>query len=93
MLTHRNLIAAVLTRRPLLPSPEDDTVVSVSPFFHIAGISHLNASLHAGATLVLLPRFDLQTFLRLLQEYRATRVVAPAADRPRAQPAPDRGRV
>ena len=38
MLTHRNLVAAVLTRRPLLPSPEDDTVVGVSPFFHIAGI-------------------------------------------------------
>jgi acyl-CoA synthetase (AMP-forming)/AMP-acid ligase II len=77
MLTHRNLIAAVLTRRQMIPSPEDDTVVSVSPLFHIAGISVLNAYLHAGATLVLMPRFDLPTLLRLLQEYRATRVALP----------------
>ena len=77
MLTHRNLIAAVLTRRQMLPSPEDDTVVSVSPLFHIAGISVLNAYLHAGATVVLMPRFDLQTLLQLLQQYRATRVALP----------------
>jgi len=61
----------------MLPSPEDDTVVSVSPLFHIAGISVLNAYLHAGATIVLMPRFDLQTLLQLLQQYRATRVALP----------------
>ena len=49
----------------------------VSPLFHIAGISMLNSSLHAGATLVLMPRFDLQTFLRILQDYRATRADLP----------------
>ncbi len=77
MLTHRNLVASLLTRLPLLPAPEEDTVVGVSPFFHIAGLSHLNSALHAGATLVLLPRFDLQTFLGVLQEFRATRVSIP----------------
>ena len=77
MLTHRNLVASVLTRLPLLPALEDDTVVSVSPFFHIAGMNHLNSALHAGATIVLLPRFDLQTFLQLLQDSRATRVSIP----------------
>jgi acyl-CoA synthetase (AMP-forming)/AMP-acid ligase II len=77
MLTHRNLIAAIVTRRAMLPAPEDDTVVNVSPLFHIVGISNLNATLHAGATLVLVPRFDFQTFLRLLQDYRATRTAVP----------------
>jgi len=77
MLTHRNLIAAVMTRRVMLASPEDDTAVCVTPLFHIAGISVLNGILHAGATLVLMPRFDFQTFLRLMQTYRATRTALP----------------
>jgi acyl-CoA synthetase (AMP-forming)/AMP-acid ligase II len=77
MLTHRNLIASVLTRRVMLASPEDDTVVCVTPLFHIAGIAVLNGTLHAGATLVLMPRFDFQTLLRILQDYRATRAVLP----------------
>lgn len=77
MLTHRNLIAAITTRWVLLPAPEDDTAVCVTPLFHIAGISILNGTLHAGATLVLMPRFEFQTFLCLLQEYRATRTALP----------------
>jgi acyl-CoA synthetase (AMP-forming)/AMP-acid ligase II len=77
MLTHSNLVAALLTRLPLIPAPEGDTVVGVSPFFHIAGLSHLSSALHAGATLVLQPRFDLQTFLQVLQDSRATRVSIP----------------
>src|SRR5215216_2766914 len=77
MLTHSNLVAALLTRLPLIPALEGDTVVGVSPFFHIAGMSHLSSALHAGATLVLLPRFDLQTFLQVLQDSRATRVSIP----------------
>jgi acyl-CoA synthetase (AMP-forming)/AMP-acid ligase II len=77
MLTHRNLLASVLTRRAVLPAPEDDAYLCVTPLFHIAGISVLNGTLHAGATIVLLPRFDFQTFLRLLQDYRATRTALP----------------
>jgi acyl-CoA synthetase (AMP-forming)/AMP-acid ligase II len=77
MLTHRNLIAGVLTRQSAAPVPEDDTIVIVSPMFHIAGLSVMNMMLHAGATLVLMPRFDFQTLLRILQDYRATRAVLP----------------
>jgi acyl-CoA synthetase (AMP-forming)/AMP-acid ligase II len=74
MLTHRNLIASVTTRQLADPIDDHDTVVSVYPLFHIAGITHLNISLHAGASHILLPRYDLQTLLRLLQDYRATRI-------------------
>jgi acyl-CoA synthetase (AMP-forming)/AMP-acid ligase II len=77
MLTHRNLIASVLTRRLVDPIDEDDTGVAVYPLFHIAGITNLNASLYAGTSYVLLPRFDLRMLLRLLQEYRATRTAVP----------------
>src|SRR4029453_9630824 len=75
MLTHRNLIAAVLVWQAVDPVPEDETAVMVFPMFHINGLRTLAINLYAGKTLVLLPRFDLQTLLRLLQDYRATRVV------------------
>jgi acyl-CoA synthetase (AMP-forming)/AMP-acid ligase II len=77
MLTHGNLVASVLGRQPMLPCPEDDTIASIAPLFHIAGLSAMNANLYAGATSILMPRFDLQTFLRILQDYRATRAVVP----------------
>ena len=93
MLTHRNLVAAVLTRPPMILPSQDDTIVIVSPVFHIAGISMLNASLHAGATLVLMPRFDFQTLLQLLRRGIGPRAPYAAAGPPRAQPKPARGRL
>jgi acyl-CoA synthetase (AMP-forming)/AMP-acid ligase II len=78
MLTHRNWITNVLIWQAIDRMSEDDTVVCVFPLFHAGGIIHLNWFLHAGATQVLMPRYDFQTFLRLLQDYRATNVgVAP----------------
>jgi acyl-CoA synthetase (AMP-forming)/AMP-acid ligase II len=78
MLTHRNLIAEVLSWHRMDAIAEDDVVAVVFPFFHIGGIVSLNVFLSQGATLVIMPRFDFATFLRLLQDYRATRTaVAP----------------
>jgi acyl-CoA synthetase (AMP-forming)/AMP-acid ligase II len=51
----------------------DDTVVCVLPLFHIYGMTVLmNAGISVGATLVMLPRFDLQQFLQVVQDYRVT---------------------
>ena len=49
------------------------------PFFHIYGMQVLmNLGLRAGATIVTMPRFDLEQFLSLHQEHRLTRAfVAP----------------
>jgi acyl-CoA synthetase (AMP-forming)/AMP-acid ligase II len=78
MLTHRNLVAQVVSWRAYDPIVEDDLFVVVFPFFHIAGIAFLNVYLSQGCTLVIMPRFDFATFLRLLQDYRATRTtIAP----------------
>jgi acyl-CoA synthetase (AMP-forming)/AMP-acid ligase II len=71
------MVANTITRQPLLPNLDDDVTVTASPFFHIGGINILQATLHAGATLVIMPRFDLRTFLQILQDYRATRVNFP----------------
>jgi acyl-CoA synthetase (AMP-forming)/AMP-acid ligase II len=74
MLTHRNLVANVLQADALLNSSEHDVVIAVLPFFHIYGMTVImNMALRYGATIVTMPRFDLEQFLRLHQEHRATR--------------------
>ena len=49
------------------------------PFFHIYGMSVLmNCGLTAGATIVTMPRFDLELFLKLHEDHGVTRsFVAP----------------
>jgi len=55
----------------------DERLVAVLPFFHIYGMQVLmNCGLRAGATVVTLPRFELEQFLRVHQDYRITRSFA-----------------
>ena len=79
MLSHRNLVANIA--QVLAPSEmrADETLVAVLPFFHIYGMQVLmNTGLRAGATIVTLPRFDLEQFLAVHQDYGVTRsFVAP----------------
>ena len=69
MLTHRNLVANLMQVDAL----EDDDLrafVGVLPFFHIYGmVVILNFALMRGATVVTLPRFELEPFLKVLQEW------------------------
>jgi acyl-CoA synthetase (AMP-forming)/AMP-acid ligase II len=74
MLTHRNLVANILQSTAQQPVTADDTLVGVLPLFHIYGLSVvMNAVLRNGATLVTMPRFDLDAYLGLVQEHRATK--------------------
>jgi acyl-CoA synthetase (AMP-forming)/AMP-acid ligase II len=79
MLTHKNLVANVAQTLGAIPSAPDERVMAVLPFFHIYGMQcMMNCGLRAGATVVTLPRFDLEQFLRAHQDYRITRsFVAP----------------
>lgn len=79
MLTHRNLVANVAQAGPQIGVVADDVVLAVLPFFHIYGMTVLlNLALSARANLVTMPRFDLQEFLRIIQDHRCTFVfVAP----------------
>ena len=82
MLTHRNLVANVVQSNALLEADEDDVVIGVLPFFHIYGMTVImNLALRYGATVVTMPRFDLEEFLRLHQDHRVTRsyIVPPIA--------------
>ncbi|MCW2743025.1 MAG: hypothetical protein JWR45_3447 [Blastococcus sp.] len=79
MLTHRNLVANVAQTRPLIDLQDDEKIIAVLPFFHIYGLTVLmNQGLQWGATVVTLPRFDLEDFLRTIQDHKITRAfVAP----------------
>ena len=72
-LTHRNLVANVLQSEAVLTMRPDDVMLGVLPFFHAAGFcSSICLTLHAGATVVTLPRFDFEAALALVEEHRVT---------------------
>ncbi len=75
MLTHRNLVANVCQVEGAGKYvTQDDVVIGVLPFFHIYGmLVILNASLYQGATIITMPRFDLEQFLQIMQDYSVTR--------------------
>ena len=81
MLTHRNLLANLVQ----IDAVEDQNLralVGVLPFFHIYGmVVVMNFGLRRGATCVTLPRFDLELFLRVLQDWPITlaHIVPPIA--------------
>lgn len=79
MLTHRNLVANIVQVLDPAEITDRDTIVAVLPFFHIYGMQVLmNTGLAAGATIVTLPRFDLEQFLQVHQDHGVTRsFVAP----------------
>jgi acyl-CoA synthetase (AMP-forming)/AMP-acid ligase II len=73
MLTHRNLVANICQFTPMQMITEADTAIGVLPFFHIYGLSViLSLSLATGASIVVLPRFDLPQFLQTMQDYHVT---------------------
>lgn len=73
MLTHRNLVANLCQMEGLCYFYEDDTLICVLPLFHIYGlVVVLNMGLYTGATVVTMPRFELETFLKAAQDYDVT---------------------
>ena len=73
MLTHRNLVANLCQVQDQFPLNDSDTLIGALPFFHIYGMTVImNQGLRAGATIVTMPRFDLEQFLALLEEHAVT---------------------
>ncbi len=77
MLTHRNLSVNVDQSLGGIDIQRGEWTVAFLPFFHIYGQTVLmNVYLARGAGVVTMPRFDLEQFLRLVQEYKTTRIWA-----------------
>jgi len=73
-LTHANLVRnAELTARTLLKNDPDDVMMGCLPLFHVFGLTcGLNATVVAGGTLTLLPRFDPAKALEIIQRDKVT---------------------
>ena len=76
MLTHHNLVANLCQIAGFEAQErmgEDQIILAMLPFFHIYGmIVVMKLALAGGATVVSMPRFDMQEFLGLIQKYKVT---------------------
>lgn len=81
MLTHRNLVVNLVQIDAMETQPLP-ALVGVLPFFHIYGMNVImNLGLRRRATVVTLPRFELEAFLRALQAWHVplVHIVPPIA--------------
>lgn len=73
MLTHYNLVSNMCQMEGLDYFSGDDTLICVLPLFHIYGlVVILNMGLYTGSTIVTMPRFDLEGFLKAVTDYGVT---------------------
>ncbi len=74
MLTHYNMVANLHQLEEHDLTSERDTLIAVLPFFHIYGMNVImNVGLFNGATIVTMPRFEMEQFLNAMQTYKVTR--------------------
>jgi acyl-CoA synthetase (AMP-forming)/AMP-acid ligase II len=72
-LSHRALVTNIVQCEAVLDIGGDDMVLAAAPFFHVLGfVILMNTSLASGATVVSMPRFDLEAFLQAIQDHRVT---------------------
>jgi acyl-CoA synthetase (AMP-forming)/AMP-acid ligase II len=75
--THAGIVAMLRQLDvPLTRAGADDVLAGIVPFAHTFGSASLNHALRAGAKVVALPRFELEAFLRMIEEHRVTMVFA-----------------
>ncbi|WP_433755742.1 AMP-binding protein [Nocardia sp. CA-135398] len=73
MLSHGNLVANLVQIQHGWPLASDDVVCAFLPLFHIYGFSVImNLSIRSGAKVITMPRFELDWYLRIVQEKRVT---------------------
>ena len=72
MLTHRNLIANAQMWMSHVPATRDDVFLVAAPLFHAAGTAPVLANLWCGVPQVLLPAFDPNAALDLIERHRCS---------------------
>ena len=73
MLTHHNLVANLAQTHAVEQLSESEVLIGILPFYHIYGmVVIMSGALRVGATIVTMPRFDLDQFLGLLQKHGVT---------------------
>ena len=75
MLTHANLTNNVQQATYFFPETKfgEEVMMGVLPIFHVFAMTVvMNFSVHAGAKMILLPRFELETALKIIHKKRPT---------------------
>ena len=73
MLSHYNLVANIAQTESVENIKPEDVLIGILPFYHIYGMTVImSMALRGGGTVVTMPKFDLEHFLQLLQEYKVT---------------------
>jgi len=75
MLTHANLTANAAQATMVMPDAEEggEIMVGVLPLFHVFAMTVvMNFSIRLGAKMILLPRFELDTVLKVIDKKRPT---------------------
>jgi long-chain acyl-CoA synthetase len=72
MMTHRNLVAAMMNMMEALPVRSADVTLHTSPFSHIAAVWPLLVHCFAGATNVVLEKFDPRVVLEAIEDNKVT---------------------
>ena len=76
MLTHRNLIANTMHSQLTMPLSDADTYLLVAPMFHAAGSNSVLQCLALGVPQVVVPAFDPNLCLDLIEEHRCSATLA-----------------
>ncbi len=74
-LTHYNLVANTLQTRAWIPNVRDgeEVILCVVPFSHVYGMTTgMNTAISLGASMVLLPTFDVEEVLSTIKDYEPT---------------------
>jgi long-chain acyl-CoA synthetase len=75
MLTHGNIVANVVQISAWFPELRrgQERLVAILPFFHVFGMTvNMNWALFTGSTITLVPKFQVDEFLKLLHKSRPT---------------------
>jgi acyl-CoA synthetase (AMP-forming)/AMP-acid ligase II len=74
LLSHHNLVASLCQTRAVHWAGPDDVLITALPLYHIFALQvTLGLGLTAGATVITMPRFDLEDFCGLVQNHGVTR--------------------
>ena len=74
VLTHANVITASLVVMQALGFTAADRYLLALPLFHVTALGNLITHLHAGGACVLVPRYDAEEAVRLIDAHRITHV-------------------
>jgi len=75
MLTHANILANVMQISAWFPELRrgKERLVAILPFFHVFGMTvNMNWALFTGSTIILVPKFQVDEFLKLLHKSKPT---------------------